>query len=604
MSQINWRYLWATAQADPNHRAVFTLQILNGLRIEQIRQLATATLDLDGGWVALPDGETYPLVTQAIDALRDPNLDLASMDFNAACDTFADYEAESHRQLAGAIWITDEALQITLETAGHADVPLLPLRFVFPFSVTARLELGERSQIATEARQTLQTAADWLVQQSLSADVSLVQRVIGVLRQGSLVFLIASTGVSGLNLIHNVLMGRLLSPADYSQLTLIITLQLLVGLLAAAMQTVTARFSARYTAQQETGLLALLARQMNRFGWGVGAAAAIVVLLLSPVLINAFQLAGFAVLLPVIIALPFFVRTGVDRGILQGVGGYFWLSAAYITEGVLRLVLSVILGYALLDAGRSLDGAIWGLAQSMFFTWLIAWVALRHQDTSDTEHVDESHVIGEWQHLGRMTALVLIGQALITNSDFLLVKNFFSPEDAGLYAAVSVLGRIVYFGALPLTILLVPLVARRQALDEPTQPILMLLIGGGGVVCGGLILGSALFAEDILRLLYGLEYIAAAGLLAPYALAASLYTLTNLVITYQIALGSGGETGLPILAGILQIVGVLAFHDSLAQVITIQIVLMGLLFGMVLWRVLSPRATVESDPLAAASGDV
>jgi O-antigen/teichoic acid export membrane protein len=287
---------------------------------------------------------------------------------------------------------------------------------------------------------------------------------------------------------------------------------------------------------------------------------------------------------------------GVDRGVLQGVGAYFWLSAAYLLEGLVRLGIGVLLGYALLTVGRSLEGAVWGFVESMLATWFVSWLAVRHFRTGETHSANSASQRREWLQLGRMTALVLIGQALITNSDFLLVKNFFSSEDAGLYAAVSVLGRIVYFGALPLTILLVPLIARRQALNDPTRPILMMLIGGGAVICGLLIGGAVFFGDRVLSLLYGEAYFPGAALLAPYALAASLYTLTNLVITYQIALGSGGETWMPILAGSAQITGVLLFHDSLEQVILVQIVLMGLLFAIVLWRVLrEPRTPPEAD---------
>ncbi|MEZ4667036.1 MAG: hypothetical protein R3E39_03800 [Anaerolineae bacterium] len=131
-----------------------------------------------------------------------------------------------------------------------------------------------------------------------------------------------------------------------------------------------------------------------------------------------------------------------------------------------------------------------------------------------------------------------------------------------------------------------PMISRRQALDQPTRPILIVLVGGGVIVCSLLILGAALFGSNILTILYGTAYVDAAPLLAPYALAASLYTLTNLVITYQIALGRGGETWMPIVAGSAQVIMILLLHASLAQVITVQIALMGLLFATVLWRVL------------------
>jgi O-antigen/teichoic acid export membrane protein len=287
---------------------------------------------------------------------------------------------------------------------------------------------------------------------------------------------------------------------------------------------------------------------------------------------------------------------GVDRGVIQGSGAYFWLSSAYSIEGVIRLGASVVLGYALLSAGRSLDGAIWGLAQSVLATWFVSWLGIRHLQSASHTAPNTGYERNEWRKLASVTLIALIGQALITNSDFILVKNFFSPEDAGLYAAISVLGRIVYFGALPLTILLVPMIARRQALNQPTRPILLLLIGGASVVCGMLIAGSWFAGQTIIGMLYGEAYLSSAGLLAPYALAASLYTLANLVVTYQIARGSGGETWMPLLAGSLQIAGIVLFHETLMQVILVQIALMGFLFLLIGWRVLRRDESLSTIP--------
>lgn len=609
MNEQYWQRLFQQSQADIYDRVAVTLLLLNGMHITEIAMLAQADIDLEQGWLTTQAGRTYPLVSYSWDALAalvQAESKISPTKIEASAKALISSETVAHRHLAGAIWIADETLAMTLETSANTETPILPLRFTFPFSIVDRLQAREISSVATQARSVLQSAADWLVAQILTPKVHVLWRAARLLRQGSLVFLLSSTVVNGLNLIHNILMGRLLSPADYSQLTLIITLQLLIGVFPSVIQTVIARFAARYQARDESMLLHALYRQNARLGWGIGGALCILILLLSPPLVTAFKLDSAWLLLPVIISVPLFIRSGADRGLLQGIGAYYWMSAVYLAEGLVRLSISVALGYTLVQAGRSLEGSVWGLAQSMFIAWFIGWLAVRHfvnpikPDTRLNLRVEKR----DWLQLGGMTGLVLIGQMLITNSDFLLVKNFFSPEDAGLYAAVSVLGRIVYFGALPLTILLIPLIARRQALNEPTRPILLLIIGGGIVVCGVLVAGAALFAPDVVRLLYGDAYITASNLLAPYALAAALYTLTNLVVTYQIALGKGGETWMPILAGMAQVIVIIFFHESLAQVITIQIVLMGFLFTTVLWRVLRLQPTQPLLPVPSIESQV
>lgn len=605
MSDKKWLDQWQQSQYDPYHRVVLSLVLFNGLSCSQVETLPTAVIDYEFLWLTTSDGDTYPLVSHTAEALKSLYHVSSVLDVERLQDVIDIYrplEAESHRLLSGAVWITDDSLQLALETTGSRDIPILPLRFTFPFSIVGRLQPGETTDTAIQARQILQTAADWLAEQLFTTNLTLWQRLSGLLRQGSIIFLIASTGVNGLNLLHNVLMGRLLSPGDYGQLTFIITLQLLIGLIPIVLQTVMARFTARYQANDDLSRFMLMRQWLGRIGWRIGWILAAFLAFLSPLFVNLFQLDGVNLLIPVIVTIPFFVRMGVDRGILQGAGRYVWLSGAYIVEAVIRLGVGVVLGYVLLQFGRGLEGAVWGVAQSMIATWFISWLAIQHLESRRVadELPQDGDARREWIQLGWMTTNVLIGQALITNSDFLLVKNFFSPEEAGLYAAISVLGRIVYFGALPLTIIIVPLVARRQALAQSTRPILLLLVSGGAVICGGLVIIAGLFAPSIMRLFYGEVYMTAAPLLASYALVASLYTLANLVITYQIALGIGGETWMPLLAGVAQIVGVMLFHETLTQVIGVQIVLMCVLLVAVLWRVMrvAPHPPAQLEAVA------
>ena len=549
---------------------------LNGLSTEQVLALSSDAF-YTPGWVYLPDGGGLPLVTQVTPPdVFNPTIE----DVNAALEMIEADEDAAHRKLSGAIWHTSTEGRLIREQGLGAEVPILPLRFTFPFSVTGRLQPDDPQ--ADEARKVLQAAADWLERETLQPKPSLVARVRGALTDGKTIFLLSGTAVNGVNLLNNLLLGRLLSPAAYGQLTLLVTLQLFFGLLPTAAQTVTARFSAGYAASKRTHLTAALYRYGRARLGTIGLGIAVVLMILAPFLTPMLQLNNMWLFLPVALATPFFVVMGVERGILQGREGYGWLSGSYVAEGIVRFAASVGLAILLANAGRALDGAVWGVGQGMFAAWVLAWVGLRGFAPADD--VQDPEEIAAWRKLFGLTLVSLMGQAFITNSDFLLVKTFFSPEDAGLYAAVSVIGRITYFGALPVLVLLVPLVSRRQALDEPTLPLFLVLFAGGGVICAGLIGVSVLFAPLIIGVLYGEAYVSAAPLLAIYTLAASLFVLTNFIVNYRIALGRGDETWMPLVAGILQFIGILVFHDSLLQVILVQVALMATLLGGVAWR--------------------
>lgn len=582
---LDWPRLHQQAQHKPHLAAVLALVGYTGLSIGQLFALEEQDVCLEAGWVHAGQAY-YPLVQQAKALLRQHDWYQAVQAAAAlpeALNVFDFDEVDAHADLVRAIWHSTEEGQILSEMSIYADMPAMPLSITYPFSVVDRIDPVSDPNMLEQSRATLQVAVDWLLlgEKPTSTLTFPWQKVL----DGKFVFLIASTGVSGLNLLHNLVMGRLLRPEDYGQLTFFITLLLIVGLIPTAMQTVAARYGASYAVTQDDNALGRLLRYGRRWGLFVGLTIMGFVLLLQQPLAALFQIDNAALFWPVALGIPFFLMTGTDRGILQSRSQYYWLSAAYVAEGTIRLGLGVLLALALLDAGRALDGAVWAVGQSLLVTWAIAWVGLRA--TSKLTQTDEIALTEEslgWRKLFALTGLALLGQALITNSDFLLVKNYFDTFEAGLYAAVSVVGRIVYFGTLPITIIMVPMIARKQALGESTRTLFNLLIGGGAVLCLGLIGASVLFAPQILSLLYGDAYLDAASLLPPYTVAASLFVMTNLMVTYRIALGEGSETWMPLAAGVAQIIGIVLFHDSLLHVITVQVVVMSVLLAGVAWR--------------------
>lgn len=576
---INLRTAYTRAKQTHNASATFALIGLTGLSAEDIKH---AVLHLDERYVHVNDA-VYPLSTQACDLLRlSPNLQ--EVNLADGLQTLGLSVADLRAQLSSAIWATSDEGQLLQEMVALNTISTIPLDLTYPFSIVNQLDPNDSIRFE-HSLATIQAASDLLLTPSHKPASTLLQKLF----DGKLVFLVVTTGVSGLNLIHNLVMGRLLSPADYGQLTFINTLLLIIGLIPTGMQTVSARFSSIYEAQQKNELLEHLWRFGTRVGWLVGILISFALVLMTPLFVEWFQLRNGWIVYPIIFGIPFFLATGTERGLLQGKERYYWLSSAYLTEGVIRLGLGVILTLALTGSNRGVDGAIWALSQSLILTWFVTWFAFYRNPPASSSAPHEqletvSNEVRAWRALFGYTAMALLGQALITNSDFVLVKTYFNSYDAGLYAAISVIGRIVYFGTLPLTVLIVPILAREQAQGNSTRKLFWLLMGSGVVLCGGLVLASALFAPLIVELLYGSEYIAAAYLLPMYTIAAALFVLTNLLVTYRVALGKGSETWMPLLAAFAQIVGVILFHDSLMTIIVVQITIMSMLFMGVAWR--------------------
>lgn len=566
--------------AQNNQNAGFALALigLTGLSLEQSKH---AEPHPNENYVCVHDA-IYPLSQQAIALLSDLD-NLHTIDIAEGLRILECTESDLREALSVAVWATSDDGQLLQEMVALNTLNSLPLELTYPFSVAHQLDPNDSIRFE-HSLATIQAAVDYMF-----GETKPVTPLLHKLLDGKLVFLVVTTGVSGLNLIHNLLMGRLLSPADYGQLTFVNTILLIIGLIPGGMQTVSARYSSIYESQGKDDLMQSLWRFGTRYSWIIGVFIAFSLFLLAPFFVDWFQLRNVWIVYPIAFAMPFFLATGTERGLLQGKERYYWLSGAYLVEGIIRLGLGVILTLVLTQSNRGVDGAIWALSQSLILTWFVAWLSL-YSRTPIREHIVEesTEALSEerkmWLSLFGFTAMALLGQALITNSDFVLVKTYFDSYDAGLYAAISVIGRIVYFGTLPLTVLIVPIIARQQAQGKSTRKLFFLLMGSGIVLCGGLVVASMLFAPLIVELLYGSAYVDAAYLLPMYTVAAALFVLTNLLVTYRVALGKGGETWMPLLAAIAQIIGVMIFHDSLMTIIIVQISIMSVLFAGVAWR--------------------
>jgi O-antigen/teichoic acid export membrane protein len=392
----------------------------------------------------------------------------------------------------------------------------------------------------------------------------------------SALLMLSMTVVNAGNYIYNLIMGRWLGPSLFADLSLIVTLLLVVTFLTAPIQMTAARYSAIHTADGDTKTLAALRRFIWFAALGLGLALTVFFTALSPLLQSFFHTQSF---LPFIIfgtAIPFAMLQAVERGMQQGRTSFKVLAISYQVEMWTRLLISI--GFVAL--GLSVNGAVMGISASFFFTWLVARSAVT--GLASTENISKE----TRNKLLAFAAPVLIsqlGQILINNSDVILVKRFFETTQAGQYAALALIGRIVFFATWSVVTTMFPIVAQKQKMGEPHAHLLWVSLGIVAGISIPIVLLTLFAPNWVVTVLFGEKYLGIAHLLWLYALATSLYAMANVVINYRLSLGMGRETGFAIVAGVAQVLGIIFFHQTLAQVVFVQVAVMGALFTSLLW---------------------
>ncbi len=409
-----------------------------------------------------------------------------------------------------------------------------------------------------------------------------MQKVKGLLSSkiasASALLMLSMTVVNAGNYVYNLIMGRWLGPSLFADLSLIVTMLLIVTFITAPIQMTTARYSAIYSAEGDLDTLASIRRFIWSIAAGFGLLLTVLFVAFAPLLQKFFHTQSA---IPFIIfgtALPFSLMQGVERGVLQGQTRFKILAVSYQLEMWTRLLVSI----GLVALGLSVSGAVIGISLSFFFTWLMARLAVRGLFTKNTI---SKEVRAEIIVFAIPVLVSQAGQILINNSDVILVKRFYEAGQAGQYAALALIGRIVFFATWSVVTTMFPIVAQKQKMGEPHAHLLWLSLGIVMAVSAPIVLLTLFIPEGIVRILFGSQYLGIAPLLWLYALATSLYALANVIINYRLSLGKGRETRFAIAAGLAQVIGIILFHETLAQVVYVQVVVMAALFiSLLLWN--------------------
>jgi O-antigen/teichoic acid export membrane protein len=182
---------------------------------------------------------------------------------------------------------------------------------------------------------------------------------------------------------------------------------------------------------------------------------------------------------------------------------------------------------------------------------------------------------------------------IINNIDILLVKHFFPADPAGIYAAISQIGRILYFASwFGVVNAMFPVAA--AAPDEKKDhglglPVLLVL--GISVL---FIAVAAVVPHLIMGVIFGSRFIEIGWLLALYATGTALYSLSVVFIAFEMSRRIANTGWLQLMFSGALVLGIGLFHGSLREVIMVRIVLMAFMLVLVVLPFLRRRKKVEA----------
>jgi O-antigen/teichoic acid export membrane protein len=387
---------------------------------------------------------------------------------------------------------------------------------------------------------------------------------------GSIVMLVGSIVVSLANFGYNIGVARLLGPADFSHAAAAVTILMLVSAITLAFQLVCTKLVAK---SHSVSAKAAVFQNLLKKSWWAGLALGASMLLANSVLTSYLRLSSPWVVVLLAVGLSIYVPLGVKRGGLQGTcrfGGLSWNMAAEAMVKFLGAILLIEMGFGVL-------GAVAAISASVIVAYFMPDAACELRSTPGVSEVSQ---LGE-----TMQAIVFfVGQVIISNIDILMVKHFFPPDLAGLYAAIALVGRLLYFGAWSIVSAMFPVSAEsgdeRQGPGLLALPLLMVT-----AMSAAFVLLLAAFPDLVFRSLFGTHFTAAVyglnWLLSMNAAATGIYAISVVLMTYEMSRRIANTGWLQLVVSGLIVLGIAWFHSSLMEVIVVQEVLRILLLAAV-----------------------
>jgi O-antigen/teichoic acid export membrane protein len=383
---------------------------------------------------------------------------------------------------------------------------------------------------------------------------------------GSLVMLFSSTAVSGINFATNVVMARLLGPAMFGQVAVATTLLMIASCITLAFQMVCAKFVARNETQ---GGKVAVYRGLLKNSWVVSLCLGLALVAAQGPVSRYLNVPSSVLIAILAVGIAFYAPVGVRRGAMQGLCLFPRLSATFVVEATTRFVI----GVALILMGYGVLGGVGAISVAVVMAYFIPGVpkslrikAVEEQPASFAEAFQ--------------AIVFFVGQVIINNIDIVMVKHFFPADQAGLYAAVALVGRVLYFVAWSVVSAMFPVSASVKKEHESPNVIWLPMALVAGISALFILLVSA-FPQVIMGAIFGRAFATTSSLLSLYAIATAIYAIAMVLMAYEISRRIANVGWLQLLfSGILVLV-IGAYHHSLREVIVVQIVLLTVMLVLV-----------------------
>jgi O-antigen/teichoic acid export membrane protein len=382
---------------------------------------------------------------------------------------------------------------------------------------------------------------------------------------GSAVMLTSSVFVGGMNLVYNFVVAHELGADKFGHASVVYTLLMLLSSVTLSFQLLCSKYVARSESAEER---VSIYHVLHRWSWLCGISLGILLGVASTSISGYLNLPSQHLILLLAAATVFYVPLGVRRGFMQGTYDFRPLALNFSLEVIVKLVGAVVL-----IGPYGVKGVVAAMTASVAVAYVVG--VPRKQYMGQQSGTTLRAGLGE----SVQAATFFVGQVIINNLDIILVKHFFDATDAGVYAAIALVGRVVYMLSWSVVSTMFPFSAGVRSGEKQRHAVLTTALGLVGGISSLFTLAVWIAPAGLWHALLGHGFPVGqhsfySSLLVLYALTTSIYAFGIVLMTYEISHKIGNVSWVQLGFSGAIIVGIYLFHSNLQEVILVQLALM------------------------------
>jgi O-antigen/teichoic acid export membrane protein len=393
------------------------------------------------------------------------------------------------------------------------------------------------------------------------------------------IFIFAGSIVANLfNFFFSIFMSRNLTVEGFGILASTFSLISLIGIPAGSIVPTIVSFAGSHFAKKDYGSVKALFLKIIKPLLAISISVLLCFFVFAGVIGDFFKIADRSIIFIIGISVAFAYIGIVSTGLLQAKLAFKYISFTTLVGSVLKFGL----GAGIVMLGFGVRGAIWAVFIAGVIPSVLGFIHLKSVFISKVNKASKINFKTILSY-GIPSSLAVLGMTSLISTDILLVKHFFDPLHAGIYAGLSLVGKVIFYFTGAIGSVMFPLIVKKHAKNEDYNDIFKMAIAMVLIPSVFISVFYFLYPDFSINFFIKNEiYRSASGMLGIFGVFIAIYSLITLFVYYFLSTKKTNVYIPVLLAALSQALLIIFYHGSLFIVVKISLLVSLILLAILI----------------------